>query len=72
MLAAWTGTSGEIILIELFVYFGFLFTLVFFVSRSRFLDRCGINNSEQFEDTYASYLVNRIIQSIVYKGDQIN
>jgi hypothetical protein len=36
------------------------------------MKRCGINNSEQFEDTYSSYLVNRIIQGIVFVNDNIN
>jgi hypothetical protein len=58
--------------IEIFVYFTFLFTLVFFVARSRIMKRCGINNSEQFEDTYMSYLANRLVQTIVFKGDQLN
>lgn len=72
MLNSWTGTSLSIIVIEIFVYFGFVFTLVFFVGRSRFLKRCGVDNSEQFEDTYCSYLCDRIIQNIVYKEDKFN
>jgi hypothetical protein len=72
MLEQWTGTSRSIILIEIFVYFCFLFTLVLYIARSRVMKRCGINNSEQFEETYNSYLADRIIQNIVFREDKIN
>ena len=66
MLEQWTGTSRAIIFLEVFVYFAFLFTLVLFVTRSRILKRCGVDNSEQFEDAYMSYLGDKIVQAIVF------
>jgi hypothetical protein len=33
------------------------------------MKRCGIDNSEQFEDTYNSYLADRIIQNMVFRND---
>ena len=73
MLEQWTGTCRATIFLEIFVYFSFLFTLVLFVTRSRILKRCGVDNSEQFEDAYMSYLADKIVQAIVFdeKG-QIN
>ena len=59
-------------MIELFIYFSFIMTLVFYLMRSRCQKRCGINNAEQFEDFYMSFLVNRIIQTIVFKDGKIN
>jgi hypothetical protein len=54
------GTTPAFAEIEVLVYFTFLLTIVFYMVRSRFR-KSGIDNSEQFEESYMSYLVNMII-----------
>ena len=66
-----TGTTTAFMEIQILVYFTFLITNVFYVARSRFM-KSGIDNSEQFEDVYMSYLVNKIIQAMVFKGKKYN
>jgi hypothetical protein len=55
-----TGTTTSFARIEILVYFSFASTLVFLTARSR-CQKAGMDNSDQFEGAYMSYLVNKII-----------
>jgi hypothetical protein len=66
-----SGTTTAFARIEILVYFTFVLTLLFLMIRSRF-QKSGIDNSEQFEDVYMSYLVNKMIQSMVFRGKKLN
>jgi hypothetical protein len=71
MLYDMSGTTTAFMEIEVLVYFTFIVTIVFYVARSRCM-KSGIDNSEQFEGVYMSYLVNKIIQSMVFNGKKYN
>jgi len=66
-----SGTTTALAEIEVLVYFTFLLTIVLYIARSR-CSKSGIDNSEQFEDQYMSYLANMIIQSMVFRGKKYN
>mgnify|MGYP001057922416 CR=1 FL=1 len=67
-----TGTTIAFVEIEILVYFSYLVTIVLLVFKSNFKNT-GIDNSEMFEDTYMSYLVNKIVRAMVFKeGHEIN
>lgn len=71
MLYEISGTTTALAEIEVLVYFTFLLTIVLYITRSR-CNKSGIDNSEQFEDTYMSYLVNKIIRNMVFVGKKYN
>lgn len=56
----WSGTALTISYIEVVIYFVNFLTMVFLIIKSR-CKKVGIDNDEQFEPTYTSYMVNRII-----------
>ena len=66
-----SGTTTALAEIEVLVYFTFLLTMVLYIARSR-CSKSGIDNSEQFEEQYMSYLANMIIQSMVFIGKKYN
>jgi len=66
-----TGTTTSFARIEILIYFSFATTIVFLTARSRF-QKSGMDNADQFEGAYMSYLVNKIIQSMVFKGKKLN
>ena len=66
-----TGTTVTFIEIEILVYFSYVMTLVILMLKSNFKN-IGIDNTDQFEDTYMSYLANIIVRNMVFRGKQIN
>lgn len=66
-----TGTTTSFARIEILIYFSFALTIVFLTARSR-CQKAGMDNSDQFEGAYMSYLVNRIIKSLVFRGKKLN
>jgi hypothetical protein len=63
----WSGTALSISYIEVVIYFVNILTMMFLIAKSR-CKKVGIDNDDQFEPTYMSYVVNRIIQGILSKG----
>ena len=51
-------------MIEVTLYLSFIFTMLILLVKARFKS-IGIDNSEQFEETYLSYLLNRIVKKMV-------
>ena len=66
-----TGSIVAFIEIEIMVYFSFISTLVILMLKQNFKN-IGIDNTDQFDDTYMSYLANMIVRSMVFKGEEIN
>lgn len=66
-----TGTTTAFAKIEVLVYAGFLLTMFLFIGRSRCC-KSGIDNSEQFEEDYMSYLANKIVQKMVFRGKKLH
>ena len=66
-----TGSTVAFIEIEIMVYFSYISTLVILMLKQNFKN-IGIDNTDQFDDTYMSYLANMIVRSMVFKGDKIN
>ena len=64
MLRNWSGTVFAYSMIEVMVYFNFIITMLTLLVKARFRP-IGIDNSEAFEETYMSYMVNRIIKKII-------
>lgn len=57
----------EWVIIEIFVFWFFLFTMLFTMIKSRFVS-VGMDNSDQFEDMQMSFMVNKIIKNIDIRG----
>ena len=53
-------------MIEVMLYLSFIFTMLILLVKARFKS-IGIDNIEQFEVTYLSYLLNRIVKKMVDK-----
>lgn len=68
-LREWSGTVREFSDIEVVIYFAFTLTMVLLLVKSRF-KKTGVDNSYQFESVYMSYLVNKIIREMIYKGEK--
>ena len=51
-------------MIEVMLYLSFIFTMFLLLIKARFRS-IGIDNSEQFEETYLSYLLNRIVRRMI-------
>ena len=63
-LDEWSGTLEAFSFIEAMVYLGYIFTLLLLMAKSRFM-KTSIDNSEAFEETYMSYMCNKICISIL-------
>ena len=63
-LDEWSGTLEAFSFIEEMVYLGYIFTLLILMAKSRFM-KTSIDNSEAFEETYMSYMCNKICSSIL-------
>ncbi len=62
----WSGGSFEISVLEIMVWATFMLTMPILLLKSRCM-RVGIDQTQQFSETYTRYLVNRIIQAFVAK-----
>ena len=63
----WSGTVTLFSMIEVVIYFAFLLTMVSLLIKARF-KKTGVDNSYQFEQVYMSYLMNKIMREMLYKG----
>ena len=63
MLRAWSGTVIAYSMIEVMIYFSFILTMIIILIKARF-SSIGVDNSEQFEETYLSYMLNEIIRKM--------
>lgn len=64
MLRSWSGTVIAFSMIEVMIYFSFILTMIILLIKARF-QSIGVDNTEQFEETYLSYLLNEIITKLV-------
>ena len=53
-------------MIEVLMYFSFIFTMLILLMKARF-HPIGIDNTEQFEETFMSFMINKIIGVMVKK-----
>lgn len=69
LMAEWAGGTMYWFICEIIVHLTYVATLIILMAKSRFFS-VGIDNTQQFQPTYLSFLANYIIQQIPFDFHQ--